>query len=150
MNVERRAAVVLAPELEYEHQLLIVRRRLPQRLRRGRRARRWWVRPCLKMDELLDLPPSLSISGVGSFAGGFEVTNTPAIFSLFHSFHVCFTPPLPVYLGFLDISVIGQKCAVLRNLFAANDLKWKLNLLLYQLRQDRIWNVTGLQLFPFL
>ena len=47
MNVERRAAVVLALELEYEHQLLIARRRLPERLRRRRRARRWWVRPCL-------------------------------------------------------------------------------------------------------
>ena len=46
MNVERRAAVVLALELENEHQLLIARRRLPQRLRR-RRACRWWVRPCL-------------------------------------------------------------------------------------------------------
>ena len=54
MNVERRAAVALALELEYEHQLLIARRRLPQRLQRRRRARRWWVRPWLGLARRLE------------------------------------------------------------------------------------------------
>ena len=45
MDVQRRAAVVLALELEYQHQLLIARRRLLRR--RRRRAPRWWVRPWL-------------------------------------------------------------------------------------------------------
>ena len=58
--------------------------------------------------------------------------------------------PLPVYLCFLGIPVIRKKCAFLTILFAVNDVKWKLNLLLYQLRQDQIWNVIGEQLSPSL
>jgi len=44
MEFQRRAAVALALELEYQHQLIIHRRR---QLQRKRRARRWWVRSWL-------------------------------------------------------------------------------------------------------
>ena len=46
MDVQRRAAVVLALELEYQHQLLIIAERRLIR-RRRRRAPVWWVRPWL-------------------------------------------------------------------------------------------------------
>ena len=41
MEFQRRAAVAVALELGYQHQLIIHRRR---QLQRKRRARRWWVR----------------------------------------------------------------------------------------------------------
>ncbi len=44
MDVQRRAAVVLGLELEFEHQLLVARK---GRVRRSRRAPRWWIRPWL-------------------------------------------------------------------------------------------------------
>ena len=124
MNVERRAAVALTHELEYEHQPLIARRRLHQRLQRGRRAGRWWVRQWLAIDQLLDLPPSLSISGVGSSAGGSELTVVGLLFSQSSAvFMFALHLPLPVYLGFPGIPVIRQKCTNLTNLFAVNDVK---------------------------
>jgi len=46
MDVQIRAAVILALELEYCHQLLIITRRRLLR-RRRRRAPRWWVEPWL-------------------------------------------------------------------------------------------------------
>ncbi|XP_046562255.1 uncharacterized protein LOC124271222 [Haliotis rubra] len=52
MDVQRRAAVVLTLELEYQHQLLITIRRLFRR--RRRRAPRWWVRPWLTPDRRLE------------------------------------------------------------------------------------------------
>ena len=48
MDVQRRAGLALAMELEYQHQLLVAenrRRREPPR--RQRRRKRWWVRPWL-------------------------------------------------------------------------------------------------------
>ena len=74
------------------------------------------------MDELLELPPSLS--GVGSSAGGSEVTVIGLLSSPTSVVFMFALPlPLPVYLGFLGIPVIRQKRAVLINLFAVNDVK---------------------------
>ena len=114
-NVERRAAVVLALELEYEHQLLIARRRLPQRLRRRRRARRWRVRPRLAPARRLEyghynrLLQERRVEDENAFMNYVKMFALPL--------------PLPVYLGFLGIPVILQKCAVMTNLFAVNYVK---------------------------
>ena len=66
-------------------------------------------------------PPSLSISGVGSSAGGSVIGLLSSPSSVVFMFALPL--PLPVYLGFLGIPVIGQKHAVLTNLFAVNDMK---------------------------